>query len=98
MSENLPMDNNCSENCETKPIKIRKKRDVFRFKGNGQDMALNLDYVYKITQTEKRISFIPVGADPDKASADYVEFENEDAAQKAVEQILTAWSSEVVEE
>lgn len=97
MSENLPVDSACPEKCEPKAIKVRKKRDIFRFKGNGQDMALNLDYVYKITQTGKRISFIPVAADPDKASSDYVDFENDEAAQKAVEQILTAWSSEIVE-
>ena len=97
MSEALPVDSCCSQACEKETPKFKKKRDIFRFKGANQDMAINLEHVFKIVQQGKRITFEPINADPEKPFTPYVEFETEEAAQKAQDQILSAWSSDVAE-
>ena len=94
MSENGNVE--CSAPCEAeKPqAKVRKKRDIFRFNGQ-EDMSINLEHVYKIVRAGKRITFQTAVASP---TADFVEFESEDAAKTAFDQILSVWSQEVVEQ
>lgn len=74
---------------EKKQATIRKKRDIFRFSG-AQDMAINLEHVYKMIRDGHKITF-------QGSTADYVDFENEDAAKKAFDQILAVWCADVLE-
>jgi hypothetical protein len=84
------------ETIEVKPIeeavntvgKIKKKRDIFRFNGS-EDMSINLEHVNKMVRKEKRITF------QFDETADYVEFEDEECAKKAYDQILSVWSADV---
>jgi hypothetical protein len=94
MSEN---DQVCNEtSCETiKPIQqLKKRRDIFRFRSVDQDMAINLEHVFKIVHQDKRIIFEPANADPTKPVAAFIEFETEEAAKQAYEQIINVWASE----
>ncbi len=82
-------DDGCPRGPEPKKIALKKKRDIFRFNGQ-EDMSINLEHVHKIVRSEKRITFqLP-------ATADYVDFESEEVAKVAYDQILTAWASDVV--
>lgn len=77
------------EEIAAKPsVKIKKKRDIFRFNGS-EDMSINLEHVNKMVRKEKRITF------QFDETADYVEFEDEECAKKAYDQILSVWSADV---
>lgn len=99
MSETCKMDCAAPAESAQPQVKFEKKRDIFRFKGPKQDMAINLEHVYKIVREDKKIMFQPVGAipgDPEKPVGDFVEFETVEAATNAQEQILNIWASEVI--
>jgi len=69
-------------------VVLKKKRDIFRFNGQ-EDMSINLEHVHKMTRKEKRVTFqFP-------ATADFVDFEDEECAKRAYEQILGVWSCDV---
>ena len=74
---------------EKKEVKIRKKRDIFRFKGE-QDMAINVEYMYKMVREGKKITF-------QGSTTDFVEFESEEIAENAFNQIIGIWSTDVLE-
>lgn len=86
MSEENPI---VEATCAKATTKIKKKRDIFRFAG-PTDMAINLDHVYKMVQEGKRITF-------QSSTADFVDFEDEESAKRAYEQILNVWSADVGE-
>ena len=88
MSEETAMANPTIPEYEPEIKKIPKKRDIFRFKGQ-EDMSINLDHVQKINRKEKRIAFQLT------ATADYVDFETDEAAANAYENIIAVWSSDV---
>jgi hypothetical protein len=78
---------------------MKKKRDIFRFNGT-EDMTIDLGHIYKIVKSGKRITFhtpFAIPNDSEKRFADYVEFENEDVAARAYDQILNVWGSDVLE-
>lgn len=70
--------------------KCHKKRDIFRFNGQ-EDMSINLEHVYKMVRAGKRITFQTAVANP---TADYVEFDDDDIATNAYQQILNVWCSD----
>lgn len=89
MSEDLPMDCATTEQGVVPKVTIKKKRDIFRFNGQ-EDMSINLDHVYKITRSAKRITFQGL-------TSDFVEFQDEEGAKKVYDQIISIWSSDVLE-
>jgi len=98
MSEEYKVDCPAPSEAAAPQVKFEKKRDIFRFKGPAQDMAINLEHVYKIVREEKKITFQPVGAIGDKPTSDFVEFETVEAATNAQEQILNTWASELIQQ
>lgn len=90
MSEDNSMDSSVTAEPIKTAQKVHKKRDIFRFKG-PEEMSLCLDHVHKITRKEKRITF------QFAATADFVDFENEEAAEKGYDQIIGVWSADVLE-
>ena len=89
MSEDNKVESPAASEAEKPQVKFKKKRDIFRFAG-GQDMAINLEHVYKMLRDGKRITF-------QGSTADFVDFEDEEAAKRAFDQILSVWSAEVLE-
>jgi hypothetical protein len=89
MNENLPIENLAAEEISEPIIKMKKKRDIFRFNGQ-EEMSINLEHIYKITRSGKRITF-------QANTADFVEFEDEESSRRAYEQIISVWSSDVLE-
>lgn len=69
---------------------FKKKRDIFRFNGE-KDMSINLEHVTNMFVEGKRITF------QFYSTATFVDLEDEAAAQKAYEQILSIWSCDVLE-
>jgi len=67
-------------------IKIRAKRDIFRFNGETPT-AINLEHVTSMSYTGKRISFSFY------TNQIYVDLENDDAAKTCFEQLLNIWAS-----
>lgn len=98
MSEECKMECTAAAEPAQPQVRFEKKRDIFRFKGPKQDMALNLEHVYKIVREEKKIMFQPVGAfiDPEKPTGDFVEFDTVEAATNAQDQILNIWAHEAI--
>ena len=89
-----------SENCDlVSPSEnkigelYKRKRDIFRFLGPNQDMALSLEYVYKITLEGKKVNFFSIHAQ----NSDYAFFDTEEGAKLFYEQILKLWSGDVLE-
>lgn len=70
-------------------IKIRPKRDIFRFAGE-KPSAINLEHVTQINVEGKKITF------QFYSTAMFVEFDNDEAAKNAFEQILSVWSADVL--
>jgi len=91
MSEENIVDNKPTEEAVKPQPSCRRKRDIFRFNGQ-EDMSINLEHVHKMSRKEKRITFqFP-------ATADFVDFEDEEAAKKAYDQIINVWASYVLAE
>lgn len=102
MSEetNMLIDKKPQEEATNPASKVIKKRDIFRFCTQTEDMAIDLGKVFKIMRTGKRIMFqvpIVVPVSYDKPGGEWIEFEEEEAAQRAFEQIIAIWSADVVE-
>ena len=93
MSEDNKVECSAPEECSKKKTQLRKKRDIFRFNGS-EDLSIDLGHVYKIVRKEKRITFQTACPGP---SADYIEFESEEAAKNGYDHILAAWASDVLE-
>jgi DNA polymerase sigma len=90
MSEDTQIEcTSTQEACKSKAA-MKKKRDIFRFKAE-EDMSINLEHMNKMTRKDKRITF------QFSETADYVEFESEEIAQRAYEQILNIWVADVLE-
>lgn len=100
MSENDPVECSVAQEVTKPPVKIRKKRDIFRFSALDQEMAIDLEKVYKIVQKGRKVLFIlpltlPVA--PDREPGDWIEFEEEEAAKRAFDQITGIWSADVLD-
>lgn len=70
-------------------VKMRPKRDIFRFSGE-KPSAINLEHVTQINVEDKKITF------QFYSTAMFIEFETEEAAKNAFEQILSVWSADVL--
>lgn len=88
--EDLPIEDLIEEVACESQVTIKKRRNIFRFKGH-EDMSINIDHMHKMSLKEKRITF------QFSATADFVEFTEEEAAKNAYEQILELWSASVLE-
>jgi hypothetical protein len=89
----------CAAPCQAaKTAQVYKKtRAVFRFISPDQDVAINLEHVYKIVCEGKSVKFLPAGFDSSKPFTDSFEFESEEAAKKAHEQIMIGLIFDVLE-
>lgn len=100
MNENeLALDNPVAEEAVKPAKKVIKKRDIFRFCAK-EDMAVDLEKYHKIMRLGKRIVFyLPVAMPnaPEQPMNDWIEFEEEEAAKRAFEQIIGIWSADVLE-
>lgn len=100
MSENNPMDNPAATETVKAPVKVQKKRDIFRFSTGGEEMAIDLGKVWKIIRKGKKVIFVlpfPVPVAPDKEPGDWIEFIEEEATKRFFEQITGVWSADVLE-
>jgi hypothetical protein len=68
---------------------IKKKRDIFRFQGE-KDLSINLEHVTNMFVEDKRITFQFYN------SASFIDLEDEAAAKKAYEQIISIWSCDAI--
>lgn len=72
------------------PTRSQSARDIFRFDGE-KPTAINLEHVTQITREGKRITFQFYN------TAMFVDFEEDEAAQNAFNQIITVWCADVLE-
>lgn len=89
MSEENKLDCPTTQECEKPKAKFKKKRDIFRFNGQ-EEMSINLEHVYKIVRSGNKITF-------QATTADFVDFESDEAAKTAYDQIIGVWCSDVFE-
>lgn len=86
----LETDPGCAVPNQPPVIRLKAKRDIFRFNG-VKTSSINLDHVTQIELDEKKITFIFIN------NSIFVEFETIEAAQGVYEQILKIWAHDVVE-